>query len=115
MTWQDRGSRWLARGSVSTSRIRGSRGANMTEISEQVKTILDALGGTVDQVAAALKARGVTGTRNTVRVLNPIVRYVGKTLCLTCRSMDVMQAGVLRICMPDGKVVETDLPSAVTD
>ena len=33
------------------------------------------LGNTPDEVADTLRASGITGVRNTVRFLNPIVRF----------------------------------------
>ena len=42
--------------------------------------MLDDLGLTPDAVADSLLALGIKGVRNTVRILNPLVRYVAAQL-----------------------------------
>ena len=75
--------------------------------------MLEQLGSTPDEVAASLKSRGIRGVRNTVRLLNPIVRYV-ETLVTDFRDID-LQTGQLRITLLDGRKIVSPLPQAVTD
>ena len=49
---------------------------------QDLPSILLGLGTTPDQVAATLRANGVQGVRNTIRHLNPIVRFVERQLVL---------------------------------
>jgi hypothetical protein len=74
--------------------------------------MLDELGTTPDEVADALRARGIRGVRNTVRILNPIVRY---TTAQTpdARAIDLILVDRLRIVFASGELTEMPVPTAV--
>lgn len=72
---------------------------------------LQAMGASADEVAATLRASGVQGVRNTVRILNPIVRYIANKLRLDNLEADIMTATTFRIHGPAGGKVP--LPQAV--
>jgi hypothetical protein len=55
------------------------------------------MGSSADEVAATLRATGVQGVRNAVRVLNPIVRYIQNTLRRDNLDADVMTGKTFRI------------------
>ena len=74
--------------------------------------MLDALGRTPDEVADALRAHGITGVRNTVRILNPIVRYV-TTHTPDVRAIDLILGDRLRTVFASGEVTEVAVPEAV--
>ena len=57
--------------------------------------MLDELGGTPDAVAEVLRAAGIRGVRNTVRFLNPVVRYARKFLP-DAQGIDLIQGDRLR-------------------
>jgi hypothetical protein len=73
---------------------------------------LQALGNTAEEVAAVLRDHKIQGVRNTVRMLNPIVRYV-EPLVPDHRDIDVIQTGTLRITLRNGTTVHVALPDAV--
>lgn len=77
-----------------------------------VSGALEQLGGTREEVAASLRAIGVQGIRNTVRALNPIVRYVQNKLRIDM-DLDVMTGSTLRIDGTEGPQVP--LPQPVLD
>jgi hypothetical protein len=79
-----------------------------------VARMLQDLGNTADDVAAVLKAQKIQGVRNTVRILNPIVRYVG-SLVSEARDMDLIEAGTLRITFLNGSVERVTLPEAIRE
>jgi hypothetical protein len=76
--------------------------------------MFEELGDTSDKVAQALQRLGIRGTRDTVRILNPIVRYAkaqrGGNL-----DMNVSTEKTLRIVFPDGQIQDIQLPDAVVD
>ena len=74
--------------------------------------MLDELGTTPDEVADALRAHGIKGVRNTVRILNPIVRYA-TAQTREVRSIDLIQVDRLRIVFASGEVTEVPVPEAV--
>ncbi len=76
----------------------------------ELKGILTGTGNAADEVADALRAAGVRGVRNTVRFLNPIVRYCKTRLSNPGLTLDVIQPGVLRIHFPDNQAEEFPLP-----
>ena len=80
--------------------------------------ILVQIGATPLDVAANLRACGIKGVRNTVRHLNPIVRFVEYQLRLDDYGLDVMHGDgmptyILRLTLPDGKEAETPFPEPV--
>jgi hypothetical protein len=79
----------------------------------QMAKLLEVLGCTPDDVASSLQASGVRGVRNTVRFLNPIVRYVQERIRGDARSLDLMQGDRLRLTLGNGRKVEAFLPEPV--
>lgn len=78
----------------------------------QIEQLLNLLGNTPDEVAAALQAEGVQGVRNTVHTLNPVVRYLATHLRVDAFGLDVMQWDRVRVTLANGKK-ETRMPEAV--
>lgn len=79
----------------------------------QPERLLEQLGTTPDEVAATLKRHGVQGVRNTVRTLNPIVRFVQNQIQVDPISADVMQGDKIRLIYGYGQKEEALLPAAV--
>lgn len=77
--------------------------------------MLDQLGTTPDEVALSLKAKGIRGVRNTVRLLNPIVRFVEMQLGDQLLHIDVTSGTTLSIARPDGSKHEMRLPPPVKE
>jgi len=78
-----------------------------------VNDILQSLGKTADEVAAALRAKGVRGAPNTIRQLNPIVRYVQNEVSGPC-DISVVDS-TLTIRFPDGRHQNVTMPQPVTE
>jgi hypothetical protein len=76
--------------------------------------MLDALGSTPDQVAESLRAQGIKGIRNTVRNLNPIVRYA-RSITTDTYGIDIIQGDKLRIIFASGQMTEIPVPHAVQE
>jgi hypothetical protein len=76
--------------------------------------VLDDLGRTHDEVAAALRTRGINGVRNTARFLNPVVRYANSVLS-SVYGIDITQRDRLRIVFADGRTSEVPVPAAVLE
>jgi hypothetical protein len=74
--------------------------------------MLRELGETPDQVANVFRVLGIKGVRNTVRFLNPVVRY---THCLVKNALgiDIILGDRLRIYVPEGSSREVEVPTAV--
>ena len=87
----------------------------MGNISTQMQQILDGLGESAQEVAKSLRTHGISGIRNSVRFLNPIVRMVQGVLLISNLGMDLLKAGVLRLNLTDGTKAEANLPVAVQD
>jgi hypothetical protein len=75
--------------------------------------LLEEMGSNAEEVAAALRAAGVQGVRNTVRVLNPIVRYVQNVLRRDNLDADMMTWKTFRVHGVGGQ--EVALPKPVLD
>jgi hypothetical protein len=67
----------------------------------EVAKVLQGLGQTADEVAVALKVAGIQGTRNTVRRLNPIVRYV-ETQVADAWNLNIITGDTLSMNFRDG-------------
>jgi len=80
----------------------------------ELTRILTGLGDTSDAVAATLKATSIKGVRNTVRFLNPIVRYCQAHLRLDNYALDVIEPNTLRIVLPSDAKVRVPLPPPVS-
>lgn len=76
--------------------------------------MLDALGTTPDEVADALRGLGIKGVRNTVRILNPVVRYA-RSVSADTYGIDLIRGDRLRIVFADGRVTEVPVPQAVLE
>jgi hypothetical protein len=74
--------------------------------------MLDELGSTPDEVADALRALGIQGVRNTVRFLNPIVRYA-HTQVAGAYGIDLILGDRLRIVFANGDATEVAVPDVV--
>ena len=74
--------------------------------------MLDDLGHSADEVADTLRAAGIRGVRNTVRFLNPVVRYA-RTFLPDAQGIDLLQGDRLRIVFANGTVSEVEVPEAV--
>lgn len=75
--------------------------------------MLKALGKTADEVASALRAKGVQGVPNTIRHLNPIVRYIQSQVAAACVLHLVDNKLTIRFV--DGREQEETIPQAVKD
>jgi hypothetical protein len=82
-------------------------------VSEQAVKLLNGLGSTADEIAAALKAEAVQGVRHAVRLLNPIVRFIRERIVIDAESLDVMRRDRLRFTYRGGRTVEAAIPEAV--
>jgi hypothetical protein len=79
---------------------------------EGVRGMLEELGGTPDEVAEALRAAGIKGVRNTVRFLNPVVKYAHSKVS-DVYGIDLIQGDRLRIVFANGQVTEVAVPEPV--
>src|SRR5689334_7244929 len=77
--------------------------------------ILNSMGETADAVAATLRAASTKGVRNTVRFLNPVIRYCQVRLRHEEYALDLIQQDILRMLLPNGRKVEVRLPQPVKD
>ena len=78
----------------------------------EVAKLLRGLGNTADEVAASLRLRGIQGVRNTVRRLNPIVRYI-ESVVVDAWNSNVTTGDTLSMNFRDGGKTEVALPQAV--
>src|SRR5690242_924201 len=74
--------------------------------------ILESLGDTPDAVADTLRSAGVKGVRNTVRFLNPLVRFVQANIT-DGANLDVIKGDTLRVRFVSRIKEEAALPPAV--
>jgi hypothetical protein len=89
-------------------------GQNMKHLSEKLSTILAQLGNSADEIAATLKQHEIRGVRNTVRFLNPIVRYVQQALSIGPFNVDLTEPETLRVAL-DGTSIRTGLRQPIKD
>jgi hypothetical protein len=73
--------------------------------------LLNSLGSSADKVAKTLRKAGVKGVRNTVRFLNPVVRFVQAHV--NAEEFDVIPRDKLRVRYAGGKKEEIPLPKPV--
>jgi hypothetical protein len=88
-------------------------GCEMKALSAQIDKILNSLGTCAEDVAISLGEKGIQGVRHTVRILNPVIRYVQGELQADLLGMDLIRPGTLRI--HNGKQDEVPLPPPVVD
>jgi hypothetical protein len=74
--------------------------------------MFEGLGNSADQVARSLQAKGFKGVRNTVRTLNPFVRYA-HTLIPEAIDIHVITDRTLTVSQPSGAKEEIPVPEAV--
>ena len=85
----------------------------MEGLKSTVDPMLQSLGKTADEVASTLRSKGIQGVPNTIRHLNPIVRYAqGQTEC-PC-AMHIVD-NTLSIRFADGREKEETIPQAVKE
>jgi len=87
----------------------------MDDVATQVSAYLEGLGATAEQVAANLKAGQIQGARNTVRMRNPIVRFLQKTLLIGSLNAELTGPDTLRITLGAGRTEKSALPQAVRE
>jgi hypothetical protein len=80
--------------------------------------VLLSLGSSAEAVAGTLKAQDIKGVRNTVRQLNPIVRYAQVKLRLDDNCLDVIHGDglpsyILRMTTPNGTEEQVAFPDHV--
>ncbi len=78
------------------------------------------LGTSPTAVATTLKANGIKGVRNTVRDLNPIVRFAQARLPIDHYRLDVLHGDgmakyLLRVTLPDGRQEQAEFPQPVRE
>jgi hypothetical protein len=78
----------------------------------EVARLVDEMGNTADAVAQLLGEQCIQGVRNTVSVLNPVVRYV-RSNAPNVASADTMMGDTLRIILNEGREEQIPLPPAV--
>ena len=77
-----------------------------------VANVLQGLGNSADEVATALKVAGTRGVRNTVRLLNPIVRFVEAQVRDTW-NLNIISGDTLSMNFRSGGKGKVALPEAV--
>ena len=83
----------------------------MSQPSDVAKLLQD-LGPSAAEVASALRVKGVQGVRNTVRALNPIVRYL-EAQVTDAWNLNVIPGDTLSMNFRDGRKGTVALPEAV--
>jgi CheY-like chemotaxis protein len=78
----------------------------------RVRRILQKLGDTPEEVADAFRALGIRGVRNTVRFLNPVVRYA-HTLVRDAAGIDIIARDRLRFVFANDDLWEVGVPEPV--
>jgi hypothetical protein len=86
---------------------------------KNIGQILALLGNNGDGVALTLKTNAVQGVRNTIRHLNPIVRFVENHLRIDDYGLHLVQRGpgesyILRLALPEANE-DTELPKGVQE
>jgi hypothetical protein len=80
--------------------------------SSDVAKLLQDLGNTPAEVASTLRVKGIHGVRNTVRTLNPVVRYV-LSLASDVWNLNIIEGNTLSMNFRDGRKRSVTLPEAV--
>jgi hypothetical protein len=78
----------------------------------EIGPMLEELGSTAIDVAKSLRAKRIQGVRNTVRFLNPIVRYA-QTQLPEAQAIDLIKGDRLRIVFATHKLKELEVPEPV--
>ena len=74
--------------------------------------MFDRLGGTPQEVADALQACGIQGVRNTMRFLNPIIRYAAGRI-EGAADLDLIAGDRMRVLLTSGEIQEFTVPEPV--
>ncbi len=83
------------------------------ELKGEIARLLREMGDTPDAVAATLTASNVQGVRNTVRTLNPVVRYIQVKVKSEAIEFDVIKGDALRVTYPKDRHEEVAIPDPV--
>jgi hypothetical protein len=86
----------------------------MEHLSQRLGDIVAELGDSADEIAAALDRHQIWGVRNTVRFLNPIVRYVQQELGIGPFNADLTDPETIRVAL-DGTTIRTGLRQPIRD
>jgi hypothetical protein len=79
---------------------------------EQIAALLERAGSTPEAVAATFRQAGVQGLRDSTSLMNPVVRYLNRTLSIGGR-LEVGAGGAVLGLQLGGKVNEVALPLPV--
>jgi hypothetical protein len=89
------------------------------EQTARLARLLSILGSSAVDVARTLQSKQIQGVRNTVRQLNPIVRYVQSQIPLDNYRLDLLPSDGegyrLRLVLADARELETTLPRPVRE
>jgi hypothetical protein len=77
--------------------------------------LLENLGSSPGDVASTLRQHDVKGVRNTVRFLNPIVRFIRTQPNLGAADCDVILGNILRVRLPGGSEEHITVPRPIVD
>jgi hypothetical protein len=84
-----------------------------TNANAELGRVLFELGTSADEIATALRAKGIKGVRNTARYLNPIVRYALTHMKAEALDLDVTEGNALRLILDRQRKETILLPQAV--
>lgn len=84
-------------------------------IRQQVESWLGQLGATADEVASNLLSLQIRGVRNTVRHLNPIIRYLQTRFATEAIEFNLMRGDAVTVRTESGTYEVVHLPDAVFD
>jgi hypothetical protein len=84
----------------------------LMSLPSEAAMLLQGLGNTAEEVALRLGLMGIQGVRNTVRILNPIVRYI-QTNVADAWNINVIAGDMLSMNFRDGRKEEVALPNAI--
>jgi hypothetical protein len=79
---------------------------------EQISQMLEGMGSSPDQVAGAVRRAGVCGVRDSTSFMNPVVRYLNRSLDIGGK-LEVGAGGTVLRLLLDGRLREVPLPVAV--
>jgi hypothetical protein len=79
---------------------------------DDISKLLNGMGNTSDEVAATVRAARARGLRDSPSLLNPIVRFLNRSLTIGGK-LEVGAGGSKLRLQKSGKVQEVDLPAPV--
>lgn len=83
------------------------------DLKDEIGRLLREMGDTPDAVAATLTVNKVQGVRNTVRTLNPVVRYIQVRVKSEAIEFDVIKGDALTITYPKDRHEQVAIPAPV--